>query len=151
MLRETAAVSAPALCIPYNHAPRCVVLRKAVYRVPVCLSVPCRLRFWQNDRHLLCATAERQEWKGHRNNSQHRKLTLQKKILPPLLPGLEPATFRSRVGGAVPMSYPRKESMFFSSQRQRLFSCTPTIPIFHAQVETVPMCSDMKLPCCTVT
>ena len=29
--------------------------------------------------------------------SQHRKLTLEKKILPPLLQGFEPATFRSRV------------------------------------------------------
>ena len=31
------------------------------------------------------------------NKSQHTKLTLQKKILPPLLPGFELATFRSRV------------------------------------------------------
>ena len=28
--------------------------------------------------------------------SQHTKLTLEKKILPPLLPGFEPAAFRSR-------------------------------------------------------
>ena len=31
------------------------------------------------------------------NKSQHTKLTLEKKILPPLLPGFELATFRSRV------------------------------------------------------
>ena len=31
------------------------------------------------------------------NKSQHTKLTLEKKLLPPLLPGLELATFRSRV------------------------------------------------------
>ena len=31
------------------------------------------------------------------NKSQHTKLTLEKKILPPLLPGFEHATFRSRV------------------------------------------------------
>ena len=31
------------------------------------------------------------------NRSRHTKLTLEKKILPPLLPGLELATFRSRV------------------------------------------------------
>ena len=30
-------------------------------------------------------------------NSQHTKLTLEKKILPPLLPGFELATFRSQV------------------------------------------------------
>ena len=32
-----------------------------------------------------------------KKKSQHRKLTLEKKILPPLQPGLEPGTFRSRV------------------------------------------------------
>ena len=32
-----------------------------------------------------------------RNKSQHTKLTLEKKIFPPLLPGFELATFRSRV------------------------------------------------------
>ena len=31
------------------------------------------------------------------NKSQHRKSTLEKKILPPLLPGFELATFRLRV------------------------------------------------------
>ena len=31
------------------------------------------------------------------NESQHTKLTLEKKILPPLLPEFELATFRSRV------------------------------------------------------
>ena len=31
------------------------------------------------------------------NKSQHTKWTLEKRILPPLLPGLELATFRSRV------------------------------------------------------
>ena len=36
-------------------------------------------------------------WNGYRNKSQHRKLTLEKKIFPPLLQGFEPATFQSRV------------------------------------------------------
>ena len=34
---------------------------------------------------------------GYQNKSHHRKLTLDKKILPPLLRGFEPATFQSRV------------------------------------------------------
>ena len=34
---------------------------------------------------------------GCRSTSQHTKLTLEKKTLPPLLPGFELATFRSRV------------------------------------------------------
>ena len=36
-------------------------------------------------------------WNGYRNKSQHRKLTLEKKILPPLLQGFKPATFQSWV------------------------------------------------------
>ena len=46
---------------------------------------------------FLRATAVIRGWNGYRNKSQHRKLTLEKKSLPPLLPGLEPATFWSRV------------------------------------------------------
>ena len=34
---------------------------------------------------------------GYRNKNQHRRLTLEKRIVPPLLPELEPETFRSRV------------------------------------------------------
>ena len=63
-----------------------------------CLAVTCHLNFWyRNDRDFLRATAVTRVWNEYRNKSQHRKLTLEKKILPPLLPGLEPATFRSRV------------------------------------------------------
>ena len=66
-------------------------------RVHACPAVTCHLHFWQNGRGLLLSTAVTRGWNGYRNKSQHRKLTLEKKILPPLLPGLEPATFRSRV------------------------------------------------------
>ena len=34
---------------------------------------------------------------GYRNKCQHRKLTQEKKILPPLLRGLEPLTFQPGV------------------------------------------------------
>ena len=51
-------------------------------------SVSCHLHFWQYDRDLLCATAVTRKWNGYQNKSQHRKLTLEKKILPPLLPVL---------------------------------------------------------------
>ena len=63
----------------------------------MCLGVPCHLLFWQNDRGLLHATAATRGCNGHRIKSQHTKLTLEKKILPPLLPGFELATFRSQV------------------------------------------------------
>ena len=66
-------------------------------RLHACLAATCHLHFWQNDRDLLRATAETREWSGHRNKSQHRKLTLEKKILWPLLQGFEPAAFQSQV------------------------------------------------------
>ena len=40
------------------------------------------------------------------NKSQHTKLTLEKSILPPLLPGLELAIFRSRVWGPKQQTIP---------------------------------------------
>ena len=36
-------------------------------------------------------------WNGYRNKSQHRKSTLEKRILPPFQQGFKPATFQSRV------------------------------------------------------
>ena len=63
----------------------------------MCLAVTCHLHLLQNVRDFLRAIALTLGWNGYRNNSQHRKLTVKKKIPPPLLPGLEPETFRSRV------------------------------------------------------
>ena len=66
-------------------------------KVYVCLAVTGHLHFWQNDGDLLRATAVTRGWNGYRNKSQHRKLTMEKKILLPLLQGFEPETFQSRV------------------------------------------------------
>ena len=85
------------LCTPYNHA-LCHFMQSHIRKVYACLAVICHLHFWQNDRGLLRATAVTQGWNGYRNKSQHRKLTLDKKILLPLQQGFEPATFRSRSG-----------------------------------------------------
>ena len=93
---ETAAVSAQVLCTPYNHAP-CHFMQSHIRKVYACLAVTCQLHFWQNDRDLLLATAVTRGWNGYRNKSQHRKSTMEKKILPPLQQGFEPATFQSRV------------------------------------------------------
>ena len=63
----------------------------------MCISVTCHLHFWQNDRDRLRATAVTRGWNGYRNKSQHRKLTLEMKILlPSSTPALEPATSRVR-------------------------------------------------------
>ena len=72
-------------------------IQSHIGRVYACLAVTCHLHFWQNDRDLLRATAVTWGWNEYRNKSQHRKLTLERKRLPPLLPELEPGTFRSRV------------------------------------------------------
>ena len=93
---ETAAVSARVLCTPYNHAP-CHFMQSHIRKVYAWLAVTCHLHFWQKDRDILRATAVTRGWNGYRNKSQHRKSTLEKKILPPLLQGFEPATFQSRV------------------------------------------------------
>ena len=68
-----------------------------IRKVYACLAVTCHLHFWQNDRDLLRATVVTRGWNGYRNKSQHRKSTLEKKILPPFQQGFEPETFQSRV------------------------------------------------------
>ena len=68
-----------------------------IHKVYACLAVTCHLHFWQNDRDLLRSTAVTRGWNGYQNKNQHRKSTLEKKILPPLQQGFEPATFQSRV------------------------------------------------------
>ena len=71
---------------------------KATYvRCMRVLAVTCHLHFWQNDRDFLRATVVTRGWNGYWNKSQHRKSTLEKKILPPFQQGFEPATFQSRV------------------------------------------------------
>ena len=104
-------------CTPYNHAP-CHFMQSLIHKVYACLAVTCHLHFWQNDRDLLRATAVTRGWNGYRNRSQNRKLTLEKKILPPLPQGFKPATFQSRVRCSnhwaipCPLSYPPPTELF---------------------------------------
>ena len=70
-------------------------MQSHIREVYVCLAVTCHLHFWQIDRDLLRATAVTWGLDGYRNKSQYRKLTLEKKILPPFLQGFEPVTFQS--------------------------------------------------------
>ena len=84
----------------YNHAPwhvTALFMQSHIRRMHARLAVTGNLHFWQNDRDLLRAVGVTRGWNGYRKKSQHRMLTLEKKILPPLLPGLEPAIFRSWV------------------------------------------------------
>ena len=105
--RETAALSAQALCTPFNHAPCSVTpCKETTRRVHVCLAVTCHLHFWQNDRHLSRTTAITRGWNGYRNKSQHGKLTLEKKIHPSLCRDSNPRPF-DHERGALRLSYPR--------------------------------------------
>ena len=73
-------------------------IRSHILRIHVCLAVTCHLHFWQNDWDLL--RLPHNTGGGtyrYRNMSQHRKLTLGKKILLTLLLGFELETFWSRV------------------------------------------------------
>ena len=88
------------LCTPYNHAP-CHFMQSYIRKVYACLAVTCHLHFWQNDRGLLRAAAVKRGWNRYRNKSQYRKSTLEKKILPPLLPRFEPATFQSQLNDSL--------------------------------------------------
>ena len=72
-------------------------MQSHIHKVYVYLAVTCHLHFWQNDQDLLCAIVVTRGWNGYWNKSQHRKSTLEKKILPPLQQGFEPVTFQSRV------------------------------------------------------
>ena len=84
------------LCTPHNHVP-CHFMQSHIRKVYACLAATCHLHFWQNDLDLLHAAAVTRGWNRYRNKSQHRELTLEKKILPLLLQGFKPMTFQSQV------------------------------------------------------
>ena len=79
------------LCTVSRH-----FMQSHIRKTHACLAVTCHLLFWQNDRGRSRATAVTLGRNEYRNKNQHRKLTLEKTIHLPLLPGLEPATFPSR-------------------------------------------------------
>ena len=81
----------------YTIQPCSMSLHAHIRKVYACLAVTCYLHFWQNDRDLFRATVATRGWNRYWNKSQHRKLTLKKKILLPLQQGFEPVTFQSQV------------------------------------------------------
>ena len=85
---ETAAVSAQVLCTLYNHAP-CHFMQSHIRKVYACLTVTCHLHFWQNDRDLLRATAEKKIFPPLRDVRDsaltvqfHRQRTTSKPVIP---------------------------------------------------------------------
>ena len=73
-------------------------MQSHIRKVYACLTVTCRLHFWQNDRDLLCATAVTQGWNRYQNKSQNRKLTMEKKIILPLCRDSNPGPFNHEFG-----------------------------------------------------
>ena len=115
MLHKTAATSARSV---YNHAP-CHFMQSHIRKLYVCLTVTCRLHLWQNDRDLLRATAVTRGWNGYRNKSQHRKSTLEKKILPPF----HPRPFNHESGAlTTELSPPRAQAFRFFDAIDRVAS-----------------------------
>ena len=128
-----------------NRAP-CHFMQSHIHKVYACLAVTCHLHFWQNDWDLLHATAVTWGWNGYRNKSQHRKSTLEKKILPPLLQGFEPTNHESgalttKLTPPPPHPPPMMDSHMLSSGDLSPQSATSTPPlwilIIHAIKETV--------------
>ena len=92
---ETAAISVAVhiQCTPYNHVP--VYSISHVCRVHTCVfSCNLPLHFCQNNWDPSYATVVTWGWNRYWNKSQHRNLTLEWKILPPLL---KPVTIWSQV------------------------------------------------------
>ena len=135
------------LCTPYNRAP-CHFMQNHICHVHACLAVTCHLHFWQNDRNLLRATAVTRGCspllratvmfhppvttvarKRYRNKSQHRELTLEKKILPPLLQGFELATFQSRVRRSNHRAIPAPQHLLLLFVRLLLLSLMLFVPL----------------------
>ena len=102
-----------------------------IRKVYACLAVTCHLHFWQNDRDFLRATVVTRGWNGYRNKSQHRKSTLEKKILPPFQQGFEPATFQSRVRCSNHWAIPAPRKPFGAS------SCIYNLCLKYGKQQTV--------------
>ena len=125
MPREAAAVS------PYNHA-LCHCMQNHTYKVHAYLAVTCHLQFWQNGWDLLCPTVVTQGWNGYQNKSQHRKLTLEKKILPLLMQGFEHATFWSQVWCSNHWAIPAPEVIW-----QQKHVCAVSLPNLPGKMDTL--------------
>ena len=110
----------------------------SIRKVYACLAVTCHLHFWQNDRDFLRATVVTRGWNGYRNKSQHRKSTLEKKILPPFQQGFEPATFQSRVRRSNHWAIPAPK--FFGCASLSLIDCLVSEDVTLSQMTWWGLC-----------
>ena len=127
---ETAAASASSVYITQSCTMSHHFMESYIRKMNACLAVTCYLHVWQNDRGLLRATAVKWGWNEYRNKSQHRKLALENTILRPLLPGLEPATFESRIRRSNHCAVPAPQCLihFYNTQSDTFWN----LLIFHS-------------------
>ena len=116
-----------------------------IRKVYACLAVTCHLHFWQNDRDFLRATVVTRGWNGYRNKSQHRKSTLEKKILPPFQQGFEPATFQSRVRCSNHWAIPAPQSLIKGCCNYSSCQCSNDPFLF--EISLSPLCRLWRLLC----
>ena len=98
-----------------------------IRKVYACLAVTCHLHFWQNDRDFLRATVVTRGWNGYRNKSQHRKSTLEKKILPPFQQGFVIERSRVRIPAGAAGEFSSPGSTFYANSYFGIRS-TPVLP-----------------------
>ena len=95
-----------------------------------CNLPPAILAEWPGYFTCYCGTVTR-GWNEYQNKSQHRKSTLEKKILPRLLQGFEPATFQSRVRRsnhwAIPAPLKRSLDILLPSRTSSTHLLPPTL------------------------
>ena len=93
---ETAAVSARSVYTiqPYNLAP-CHFTQSHIRKVHAYLPVTCYLHFWQNDRHLLRATAVTRGWIGYPKQESAHKIDTGEEKSPASHAGIQSRVWRS--------------------------------------------------------
>jgi len=107
------------LSTPYNHAP-CHFMQSHIRKVYACLAVTWHLRFWQNDRDLLRATAVTHH-NQHRRRREDRKISNGKGSLGLWHPCYNPGSF-SHFDEMTPLPGRRRNGGVFEGKMLRYSS-----------------------------
>ena len=94
---KTASILVRSVCTIQHYTMLHHFMQSHILRVHVCLAVTCHCTSGRMTGILACYCIT-QGWNTLQNKSQHRKLTLELKILLPLLLGLKPVTFNHKSG-----------------------------------------------------
>ena len=75
-----------------SNSLQCHLIQSHIDRVQVCLAGTCQLHCWQRRQGSCTCYCGNTGWNGHWNQSQQRRLTLEKTTLLTLLSGLKPGS-----------------------------------------------------------